>query len=93
MTEDTEKLSTSSEAEKVIKKVTFRIERYIAEEGKVFWKEYVVPVMKGMTVLDGLNYIKADLDSSLSWRASCRMAVCGSCAMFIDRFPRLACHK
>lgn len=92
MIEDTEKMNTSSEARKVIKKVTFRIERYIAEEGKVFWKEYVVPVMKGMTVLDGLNYIKAELDSSLSWRASCRMAVCGSCAMFIDRFPRLACH-
>jgi succinate dehydrogenase / fumarate reductase iron-sulfur subunit len=84
--------SAVEESGKVVKEVTFRVERYITDEGKVFWKDYRVPVMKGMTVLDGLHYIKGNLDSSLSWRASCRMAVCGSCAMFIDRFPRLACN-
>lgn len=76
----------------VVKEINFRIERYIADDGKLFWKEYPIPVIKGMTVLDGLIYIKEHFDSSLSWRASCRMAVCGSCAMFIDKFPRLACH-
>jgi len=92
MIEDAESKNIYSEAGKVVKNVTFRIERYIADGGNAFWKEYDVPVTKGMTVLDGLNYIKGNLDSSLSWRASCRMAVCGSCAMFIDKFPRLACH-
>ena len=76
----------------VIKEVTFRVERYIADDGKAFWKDYRIPVTKGMTVLDGLIYIKEHTDSSLAWRASCRMAVCGSCGMFINRFPMLACH-
>jgi succinate dehydrogenase / fumarate reductase iron-sulfur subunit len=81
-----------SDAAQVVKEVTFRIARYIPDDGKVFTKEYRIPVRKGMTVLEGLIYIKEHLDSSLSWRSSCRMAVCGSCAMFIDRFPMLACN-
>jgi succinate dehydrogenase / fumarate reductase iron-sulfur subunit len=31
-------------------------------------------------------------DESLSFRYSCRGAVCGSCAMLIDKVPRLACR-
>lgn len=82
----------SGEGTGVIKEVTFRIERYIPGDGKPSWRDYVVPVMKGMTVLEGLIYIKEHADSSLAWRASCRMAVCGSCGVFINRFPMLSCH-
>jgi len=46
-----------------------------------------------MTVLDGLNWIKEHKDSTLSWRSSCRMGVCGSCGMFINGLPRLACNN
>jgi succinate dehydrogenase / fumarate reductase iron-sulfur subunit len=53
---------------------------------------FSVPVTKGLTVLDGLHYIKENLDSSLAWRYSCRMGVCGSCGMFINSYPRLACN-
>jgi len=42
-------------------------------------KTYQVPVGEGMTVLDGLHYIKDNLDPSLAWRYSCRMGICGSC--------------
>jgi succinate dehydrogenase / fumarate reductase iron-sulfur subunit len=45
-----------------------------------------------MTVLDGLIYIKEHLDSTLAWRSSCRMGVCGSCGMFINGRPQLACQ-
>ena len=45
-----------------------------------------------MTILDGLIYIKENLDSSLAFRTSCRMAICGSCGMLINNYPRLACH-
>lgn len=45
-----------------------------------------------MSILDCLFYIKENLDATLSFRASCRMGICGSCAMYINGFPRLACE-
>jgi len=79
--------------ERAIKIVTFKIWRYDPDrDRKPDLKAYSVPVLKGMTVLDGLLYIKEELDSSLSWRASCRMGICGSCGMFINNLPRLACQ-
>ena len=56
------------------------------------YDEYEVSVTKGMTILDVLFIIQDDVDPSLSFRYSCRGAVCGSCAMLIDREPRLACR-
>jgi fumarate reductase iron-sulfur subunit len=56
------------------------------------WQSYLVPFIEGMSVLEGLQAIKDDLDGSLSFRWSCRMAICGSCGMMIDGVPRLACH-
>jgi len=56
------------------------------------YHEFDVLVLPGLTVLDGLHYIKEHIDSSLSWRSSCRMGVCGSCGMFINGYPRLACN-
>jgi succinate dehydrogenase / fumarate reductase iron-sulfur subunit len=55
-------------------------------------KTYQVPVREGMTVLDGLHYIKDNLDASLAWRYSCRMGVCGSCGMLLNGRPTLACN-
>jgi succinate dehydrogenase / fumarate reductase iron-sulfur subunit len=45
-----------------------------------------------MTVLDGLLQIRESQDASLAWRFSCRMGVCGSCAMNVNGRPRLACN-
>ncbi|MCX5853975.1 MAG: succinate dehydrogenase iron-sulfur subunit [Deltaproteobacteria bacterium] len=55
-------------------------------------EQYTVPVEKGMTVLDGLHYIKQTQDASLGFRFSCRMGVCGSCGMMINGKPGLACN-
>nr|XP_023017410.1 succinate dehydrogenase [ubiquinone] iron-sulfur subunit, mitochondrial-like [Leptinotarsa decemlineata] len=45
-------------------------------------------------VLDALNKIKTEQDSSISYRRSCREGICGSCGMNIDGVNRLAClHK
>jgi succinate dehydrogenase / fumarate reductase, iron-sulfur subunit len=46
----------------------------------------------GMTVLSGLFHIQERFDDSLSFRYSCRGAVCGSCAMLINKVPTLACR-
>ncbi len=43
------------------------------------------------TVLDALEYAKAELDGSLSFRRSCRSAICGSCSMNINGVTGLAC--
>jgi succinate dehydrogenase / fumarate reductase iron-sulfur subunit len=46
----------------------------------------------GMTVLNALFYIQDKFDDSLAFRYSCRGAVCGSCAMLLNKVPRLACR-
>ncbi|UCG12650.1 MAG: 2Fe-2S iron-sulfur cluster binding domain-containing protein, partial [Deltaproteobacteria bacterium] len=55
-------------------------------------QKFTVQVERGMTILDGLHRIKETQDSSLAWRFSCRMGVCGSCAMLINGKPGLACN-
>ena len=45
----------------------------------------------GKMVLDALIQIKGAIDSSLTFRRSCREGICGSCAMNIDGLNRLAC--
>src|SRR5205823_1024668 len=45
----------------------------------------------GPMVLDVLIQIKATVDSSLTFRRSCREGICGSCAMNINGVNRLAC--
>ncbi|MGB6451308.1 MAG: succinate dehydrogenase iron-sulfur subunit [Steroidobacteraceae bacterium] len=42
-------------------------------------------------VLDALIAIKGTLDSTLTFRRSCREGICGSCAMNINGLNRLAC--
>jgi succinate dehydrogenase / fumarate reductase iron-sulfur subunit len=73
--------------------IVFHIRRYTPEkdrEPRVI--AYRVPVRQGMTVLEGLHYIKENLDQSLAWRYSCRMGVCGSCGMLLNGMPMLACN-
>lgn len=44
-------------------------------------------------VLDALIKIKGEMDSTLTFRRSCREGICGSCAMNIDGTNTLACTK
>jgi len=45
----------------------------------------------GPMVLDALIQIKDEIDSTLTFRRSCREGICGSCAMNIDGTNTLAC--
>lgn len=47
----------------------------------------------GPMVLDALIHIKNDVDSTVTFRRSCREGICGSCAMNIDGTNTLACLK
>ena len=47
----------------------------------------------GPMVLDALMYIKGEVDSSLTFRRSCREGICGSCSMNVNGTNTLACLK
>jgi succinate dehydrogenase / fumarate reductase iron-sulfur subunit len=47
----------------------------------------------GPMLLDALIWIKNKIDSTLTFRRSCREGVCGSCAMNIDGTNWLACSR
>jgi fumarate reductase iron-sulfur subunit len=55
------------------------------------FQAYRVPCKEDWVVLDAVNYIKDELDRTLSYRWSCHMAVCGSCGVMINGEPMLSC--
>ncbi|XGI82962.1 succinate dehydrogenase/fumarate reductase iron-sulfur subunit [Halorutilales archaeon Cl-col2-1] len=73
--------------------VNLKVFRYVPEEDEEsYFKEYTVERQEGMTVLDALIRIRDHQDPTLTFRHSCRMARCGSDAMYIDGRQRLACN-
>jgi len=75
------------------KKITFRVRRFDPDvDSAPHWDSYALSVHDGMTVLEALHEIKARQAPTLAWRSSCRMGVCGSCGMFINDLPQLACQ-
>ena len=46
-----------------------------------------------MTLYIALNRVREEQDPSLQFDFSCRSGICGSCAMMINGWPDLACHK
>jgi len=72
--------------------ITLEILRYRPEEEtEPIYQRYEVPFRKDWVILDALNYIKDNLDGTLSYRWSCRMGVCGSCGMMVNGTPVLTC--
>jgi fumarate reductase iron-sulfur subunit len=73
-------------------KKTFVITRFDPDRDNAPRQQsYEVPVQPDWKILDALNYIKDEIDPSLSHRWSCRMAVCGSCGMMVNGKPSLTC--
>lgn len=73
-------------------KITLEVFRYRPEEdSEPGFQNYEVPLEKKWVILDALNYIKDEIDSTLTFRWSCRMGVCGSCGMMINGRPKLTC--
>ena len=56
-------------------------------------QSYEVAFTDDMSVLQGLQYIKDHLDGSLTFRWSCRMAICGSCGAMLNGVPKLLCES
>jgi fumarate reductase iron-sulfur subunit len=73
-------------------RIKLQVTRYRPEmEVEPTFQEYEVPCHKDWVILDGLNYVKDQLDGTLSFRWSCRMGCCGSCGMSVNGTPKLTC--
>jgi fumarate reductase iron-sulfur subunit len=74
------------------KTIEIEVLRYRPEQDdKPYLQSFKVPFTDDMSVLQGVQYIKDYMDGSLSFRWSCRMAICGSCGMMINGIPKLSC--
>ncbi|TDI26122.1 MAG: succinate dehydrogenase/fumarate reductase iron-sulfur subunit [Acidobacteria bacterium] len=74
-------------------KIVLQVTRYRPEqEAEPTIQEYEVPFSTDWVLLDALNYIKDNMDGSLSYRWSCRMGICGSCGMMVNGEPKLTCE-
>ena len=72
--------------------VDLEILRYNPETDEApTFQTYQVPCQEDWVVLDAVNYVKDELDRTLSYRWSCHMAVCGSCGVMINGEPMLSC--
>jgi fumarate reductase iron-sulfur subunit len=75
------------------KRIEIQVLRYRPEqEDEPVWQSYYVPFTDDMSVLQGLQNIKDDIDGTLTFRWSCRMAICGSCGMMVNGKPMLSCQ-
>ncbi len=73
--------------------IEIRVLRYHPQyDERPAWQSYTVPFSHDTSVLQGLLHIKDEIDGTLSFRWSCRMAICGSCGMMINGKPRLSCE-
>ena len=74
---------------------TFHIYRWEPDSGEnPRMDSYEIDLDKcGPMVLDAIIYIKNEIDSTLTFRRSCREGICGSCAMNIGGTNTLACTR
>jgi len=80
-------------AEDKICKQVIKVLRYIPEIHKnPEFAYYKAPFSLDSSILTALHYIKENLDSSLSYRYSCQMAICGSCSAMVNGQPKLLCQ-
>ena len=73
--------------------IEIQVQRYNPEkDAEPYFQSFKVPFTDDISVLQGLLYIKDHLDGSLTFRWSCRMAICGSCGKMVNGRPELSCH-
>ena len=69
-------------------KYKVKIKRFDKE---TYFQTYEVDLDKNFTVLETIEYIKNYIDSTLTYRAFCKSAICGSCAMVVNGVSKLSC--
>ncbi len=73
--------------------LTLKIKRFHKEKSPQQWIDtFQLEIRKRMNLLEALLRIQDEQDGMLSFRYSCRGAVCGSCAMRVNGEVVLACR-
>ena len=80
-----------SEADETVRIKVFRYDPEVEGKKDPRFDTFEIPFTKGMTILDSLIYARDHFDSSLTFRHSCRQAICGSDALFVNGKQRLGC--
>ena len=76
------------------KTATIRIQRFNPDtDRKPHLEEYALELRQGMTILDAIQKVKSEQDGTLTFRRSCRHAICGSCAMSVNGRNTLICEQ
>jgi fumarate reductase iron-sulfur subunit len=77
----------------VVEHITVEVLRYDpAGTGGPRTQAWAIPYTHDTSVLEALQHIKDHLDGSLTFRWSCRMAICGSCGVMVNGVPNLGCR-
>jgi succinate dehydrogenase / fumarate reductase iron-sulfur subunit len=72
--------------------LTLKISRFDpGRDTSPYFQEFKLDLGPDKTVLDSL-FLAWEQDTTLSFRRSCRSAICGSCAVAINGRPSLACQ-
>ena len=70
------------------------IERYNPDNDEQYLQAYEVPRGTKVRVLDFINYIFEEIDSSLGYRRHlCKAKMCNGCMMMVNDEPRLICWE
>ena len=88
----TEGEDSLGEDEDTVRLEVFRYDPGVEGKQEPRFDTFHVPFEQGMTVLDALIYARDQYDTSLTFRHSCRQAICGSDALFINGSQRLGCQ-
>lgn len=76
-----------------MREITLQVHRYEPEKDEEpYFQEYRLRVVPGSSLLDALLRAQETQDSSLTFRRSCRSAICGSCGVRANGKAVLACH-
>ena len=86
--------SINPDAAAGVREIEIEVLRYDPDKDEApYFRTYRVPCQEEWVILDAVNYIKDNIDRTLSYRWSCHMAVCGSCSMKVNGVPTLTCHS
>jgi succinate dehydrogenase/fumarate reductase-like Fe-S protein len=78
------------------KKAKVTVSRYDPSlDEERYYQTYEVPLVKGMSLLDALDYIYENLDGSLAYydHAACQQGICRRCTLSIDGKVELMCQR
>jgi len=72
-------------------KYQVKIKRYNPTKNETYFQTYDVDLDEKLTILEVIEYIKNKIDPTLTYRAFCKSAICGSCAMIVNEQSKLTC--